>query len=222
MWKQNLGSNATYSNLISAFEGAGYKDYAEAVYRALKISHCGASAYTYSDVWCILCSLFKSMRTVYFAVIIMYKLYTAQCGQNYYCVHNHKIHSFISCASMTKSKEKVIGSITIVFEQATDTCVQYSTCACCLCCAIQYCRCCVIILYCCGIIMLSSKIFIYNCGCNKSACTVYTCPCRKVFKVKQKVWKLVKTIYYVASYPGVQRRGEKNAWVRGYILCEDD
>lgn len=30
-WKQRLGSSATYNNLISAFERAGYKDYAEIV-----------------------------------------------------------------------------------------------------------------------------------------------------------------------------------------------
>ena len=31
-WKQNLGSDATYRNLISAFECAGRKDFADAVY----------------------------------------------------------------------------------------------------------------------------------------------------------------------------------------------
>ena len=30
-WKQKLGSDATYSNLISVFEHAGYQGYAEVV-----------------------------------------------------------------------------------------------------------------------------------------------------------------------------------------------
>ena len=30
-WKQNLGSNATYSNLIAVFERAGYQEYAGAI-----------------------------------------------------------------------------------------------------------------------------------------------------------------------------------------------
>ena len=30
-WKQNLGSNATYSNLIAVFERAGYQEYADAI-----------------------------------------------------------------------------------------------------------------------------------------------------------------------------------------------
>ena len=31
MWKQRLGSRATYGNLIDVFEHAGYKQYAEVV-----------------------------------------------------------------------------------------------------------------------------------------------------------------------------------------------
>ena len=33
MWKQKLGSNATYNNLIKVFESAGHKDYADLVRR---------------------------------------------------------------------------------------------------------------------------------------------------------------------------------------------
>ena len=34
-WKQKQGSNATYRNLISVFERAGYKGYVEEVYKVL-------------------------------------------------------------------------------------------------------------------------------------------------------------------------------------------
>ena len=37
-WKQRLGSNATYSNLIGVFERAGYQGYADTVYKVLKES----------------------------------------------------------------------------------------------------------------------------------------------------------------------------------------
>ena len=33
MWKQKLGSTATYSNLIGVFERAGYQGYADTVYK---------------------------------------------------------------------------------------------------------------------------------------------------------------------------------------------
>ena len=36
-WKQKLGSNATYSNLISRFEDAGYHRYADVIYQVLQI-----------------------------------------------------------------------------------------------------------------------------------------------------------------------------------------
>ena len=35
MWKQKLGSAATYSNLIGVFERAGYQGYADTVYKVL-------------------------------------------------------------------------------------------------------------------------------------------------------------------------------------------
>ena len=33
MWKQARGAEATYMNLIGVFERAGYKDYADKVYK---------------------------------------------------------------------------------------------------------------------------------------------------------------------------------------------
>ena len=35
MWKQKLGSTATYSSLIGVFERAGYQGYADTVYKVL-------------------------------------------------------------------------------------------------------------------------------------------------------------------------------------------
>ena len=35
MWKQKLGSKATYDNLISVFKCAGYQGYADTVYKGL-------------------------------------------------------------------------------------------------------------------------------------------------------------------------------------------
>ena len=40
-WKQKLGSNATYNNLIGAFERAGYRGYADTVRKI-----CGGSPLT--------------------------------------------------------------------------------------------------------------------------------------------------------------------------------
>lgn len=37
-WKQKLGSNATYGNLIGVFKNAGYQGYADTVYNVLKES----------------------------------------------------------------------------------------------------------------------------------------------------------------------------------------
>ena len=36
MWKQGCGPEATYINLIGVFERAGYKDYADKVYKLLE------------------------------------------------------------------------------------------------------------------------------------------------------------------------------------------
>ena len=33
MWKQKLGSKATYNDLIHMFKGAGYQNYADTVYK---------------------------------------------------------------------------------------------------------------------------------------------------------------------------------------------
>ena len=34
-WKQTLGSNATYNNLIGVFKRAGYQGYADTVYKVI-------------------------------------------------------------------------------------------------------------------------------------------------------------------------------------------
>ena len=40
-WKQNKGSEATFENLIKAFEGIGYKQYADTVRRICRESPSG-------------------------------------------------------------------------------------------------------------------------------------------------------------------------------------